>query len=166
MIGVRTMLGSESIDFDLDPRGTPPEYIDKFIKDLTHDQISFTFGHEYAHHLLNHLQKSQEKKLSLQDILHKSKSDNFVRSIAYKHKQEYEVDCFSIKNIKSNTAYKSRLLNAAFIMFSHFSVLNHAFEVMAKKGPYGSSHPDPIDRIWKLRRRINKKIGMPPEEIK
>jgi len=165
VIGVRTMLGSESIDFDLDPRGTPPAYVDEAIKRLTHDQISFTFGHEYSHHLLNHLQKGQTKKQSLQEIFYTSKSEKIVSSFSYKHKQEYEADCFSVKNIKSNTAYKSRLANAAFVMFAHFSVLNHVFEVMAIKSPFGSSHPDPIDRIWKLRRRLNKKIGMPSEEI-
>jgi hypothetical protein len=165
MIGVRTMIGSESLDFDLDPRGTPPEHVDESIRRLTNDQISFTFGHEYSHHLMNHLQQGQAKKQSLQDIFYISDSEKFVGSYAYKHKQEYEADLFSIKNIKSNNTYKSRLANAAFAMFAHFSVLNHVFEVMAIKSRHASSHPDPVDRIWKLRRRLNKKIGMPPEEI-
>jgi len=165
IIGVRTMLGSESIDFDLDPRGTPPARVDEATRQLTHDQISFTFGHEYAHHLLDHLPRGKIKQSSLKDIFYASESEKSVGSYAYKHKQEYEADCFSIKNIKSNTPYKSRLANAAFVMLSHFSVLNHALEVMAVKRPGGSSHPNPIDRIWKLRRRLNHKIGMPAEEI-
>jgi len=165
IIGVRTMIGSESLDFDLDPRGTPPDWIDEPIKKLTFDQISFTFGHEYSHHLLNHLQQGKVNKKSLQDVFYIGESDKFFSSYAYKHKQEYEADLLSIKNIKSNAAYKSRLANAAFAMFAHFSVLNHAFEVMAIKKRHLSSHPDPIDRIWKLRRCLNRRIGMPVEEI-
>ncbi|WP_150130877.1 M48 family metalloprotease [Janthinobacterium sp. LM6] len=165
VIGVRTMLGTESIDFDIDPRGTPPRLIDEAIKKLTHDQLSFTFGHEYAHHLLGHLSQGQIKKKSLSEIFYANELGKSVGSYSYKHKQEYEADFFSIKNIKSNTEYKNRLANAAFIMFSHFSVLNHALEVMAVKSQFKSDHPDPIDRIWKLRRRLNRKIGMQSEEI-
>jgi hypothetical protein len=111
VIGVRTMLGSESIDFDIDPRGTPPRHIDEAIKQITHDQISFTFGHEYAHHLLDHLSHGQIKKKTLSEILYVSEVEKSIGSYAYKHKQEYEADFFSIKNINSLIEYLKKVKN-------------------------------------------------------
>lgn len=164
-IAVRTMLGTESLDFDLDPRGILPDSIHVPVLNLTTDQLSFTFGHEYSHHLLGHLSGAQTKQVALSDVLYAAESARTVQSYVYKHALEYEADWFAIKNVKSNTEYRSRLANAAFTMFIYFDVLSHVFMAMGHRSTAASTHPAPLDRVWKLRRRLNRKIGLPPDEI-
>ena len=55
VIALRIMRGSESFDFDLDPRGTLPLQLEKQFQTMTARQMEFTFGHEFAHLIEGHL---------------------------------------------------------------------------------------------------------------
>ncbi len=55
VIALRIMRGSETFDFDIDPRGTLPPQIEKQLQMMTARQMEFTFGHEFAHLIEGHL---------------------------------------------------------------------------------------------------------------
>lgn len=164
-IAVRIMIGSESLDFDLDTRGKLPGYIDKSLTEATYYQLLFTYGHEYAHHLLGHLSDSKLSYTSIKDICIKSDSKGKTSKYILNHKMEYEADLYAIKNIKSNNQLRSNLANAAFTMFIYFDIVDAVFQTMALRSNISHTHPKPIDRINKLRKQLNKKFGMTSEEI-
>lgn len=164
-IAIRTMLGHESLDFDLDSRGELPTHIHDTIQNYTDHQIFFTFGHEYAHHTLGHLSEAKIANIKLQDIVHITESDCSIRCYQYAHRKEYEADLFAIKNINGNKEFKSSLADAAFLMFIYFDILENVYQFLALSSGVSRTHPRPIDRLWKLRRKLNKKIGSSPQVI-
>lgn len=56
-IAVRTMLGKEALDFDLDPRGIIPQKIQSMIIAPYPHITTFIAGHEYSHYLNGDLKK-------------------------------------------------------------------------------------------------------------
>ncbi len=120
VIAVRIMLGSEALDFDLDPRGTPPVGIHEKINAYTNMQLMFTFGHEYSHHTLNHLLISSEKEIRLDNFAHTERRYRKVKIYNYNHRKEYEADLQAIKNIKNNNHARTLLADSAFLLFIYF----------------------------------------------
>jgi hypothetical protein len=164
-IAVRIMLGSESMDFDLDPRGTPPQKINEKITEYTNMQLMFVFGHEYSHHTLNHLKDGKYKEKQI-NIFSKNNYGNEKISIYnYNHKKEYDADIQSIKNIKNNNFARSCLADSAFLLFMYFDILDHVFQVLSIRREFSVSHPKPLDRLWHLRRKLKHSIGSNKEVI-
>lgn len=164
-IAIRTMLGHESLDFDLDPRGDLPTHTHETIQNYTNFQIFFTFGHEYAHHTLGHLSSAKLANIKLRDIVHITESESSIRCFQYAHRKEYEADWFAIKNIKGNKDFRSALADSAFLMFIYFDILDHVYQYMSLCNGISKTHPRPLDRLWKLRKKLNKRIGSSPEII-
>lgn len=165
-IGMRTILGFESFDFDLDPRfdNLEEEYFE-IAKNKTKFQMDFIIGHEYAHYLLGHLNNKNFVMMQMSSSAGKDNDNEKKMPIFnYSKKNEYDADWYSIKNINSNNVYRNNLTNAAFELFIYFA----AFEKIKSFFAYSSSysHPAPIDRLWQLRKKINKRFGMTEDEIK
>ena len=164
-IAVRIMLGSESMDFDLDPRGTPPTEIHEKITTYTNMQLMFVFGHEYSHHTLNHLVKGRLKEISLNNISNVKSTDCRINIYNYNYKKEYEADLQAIKNIKNNNYVRSCLADSAFLLFIYFDILDHVYQLLAIRPAVSATHPKPLDRLWRLRRKLKDKIGATKEVI-
>jgi hypothetical protein len=164
-IAVRIMLGSEAMDFDLDPRGTPPAEIHEKITAYTNMQLMFTFGHEYSHHTLNHLQKGSEKEIRLDSFSNIESGNSSITIYNYNHKKEYEADLQAIKNIKNNNYVRSCLADSAFLLFIYFDILDHVYQVLSIRQEVSIMHPRPLDRLWRLRRKLKDKIGATKEII-
>lgn len=164
MIAMRTMLGFESFDFDLDPRFDflNHEYIE-LAKYKTKSQIDFIIGHEYSHYLLGHLNSKTNTSIKMSMINKYVKNDNKVNTFYYSKKNEYDADWYAIKNITGDNNYKGELTNAAFDFFIYQS----AFEKI--KNFYGSTqsytHPDAKSRLLQLRKKINNKFGFSLDEL-
>ena len=159
MIAIRIMLGSESLDFDLDSRGDLPSEIHNIIKNYTDSQLIFTFGHEYAHHTLGHLSSSRIKKCSIQKIIPTKNEHTYLELYSYKHKQEYDADLYAIKNIRNNNKLRSIMTDSAFLLFIYFDILDHVFQFLAIRNSTSATHPKPLDRLWHLRRKLKSKLG-------
>lgn len=165
-IAMRTMLGFESFDFDLDPRfdNLDKEYIE-IAKEKTKFQMDFIIGHEYSHYLLGHLTAKNSVMMKISSSM---SDDNHIerkmQTFSYAKKNEFDADWYSIKNINCNNVYKNELTNAAFELFIYFAAFDKIKSFFAYRASY--SHPAPIDRIWNLRKKINKRFGMSEDEIK
>ncbi len=164
-IAIRIMLGSESLDFDLDPRGDLPKKIHEEIINYTDLQLIFTFGHEYAHHTLGHLSASRIKNCPLQEII-QAKSDNKnLKVYRYEHKNEYDADLYAIKNIKNNNNFRSIMADSAFLLFIYFDILDHVSHYLALRSSTSKTHPKPLDRLWRLRHKLKTKLGASKDVI-
>ncbi len=157
IIALRTYYGHESLDFELDPRGIFPSDVESHLQKLTTDQYNFILGHEYAHHLLGHL---DESKL-ISECLFNSKGVPSVSSYKHRFKEEYDADLNSIKNIAGNHKLRNDLTNAAFSCFYFSYVLEKVGEYFSPQGNSTiKSHPPSLDRIDHLRKRLKSSYGI------
>ncbi|TIV04995.1 MAG: hypothetical protein E5W04_00555 [Mesorhizobium sp.] len=150
IIALRIMRGSESFDFDLDPRATLPAQIEREIQSKTGRQMEFTFGHEFAHLLEGHL----VDRLGSDDLR------------VYSHECEFAADCRAVLAAGSDHETKRTLARGAFdvLLYLHF------LEVSARAGLLrsysdGVTHPLPLERIGRLKAALNKRYLPPPGEI-
>jgi hypothetical protein len=156
-IGIRTMLGTEPLDFELDSRGEIPEKIEKQIQISTNWQLRFIAGHEYAHHYLGHLNKSNIKTVS--KLNNNGKEEN-LSIYSYSHQNEYDADFNSINSVL-NKDYKDSLAVGAFYFFFFLDLFDTVVDYMNPKSNNSiGSHPNPVDRIWKLNESLNDEVGI------
>jgi hypothetical protein len=91
LIALRVMLGTESLDFDLDPRyDILPQSIINENNTFVNNQLMFIIGHEYAHHALGHLKNSKIKSMASSDVFKTQNKDYKIYN--YSQKQEFEAD--------------------------------------------------------------------------
>lgn len=155
ILAIRIMIGTESLDFEIDTRGKLPKSIKRHIDYLTDWQMRFVIGHEYAHHYLGHLKnefilKSHERVPGL---------GNNIKHYTYRQNCEFEADLHSIQETLYHDKNKSELLNGAFLFFMSLHLYDRIEEYLFPRIRYSNTHPEPLDRIWKLRRAIKKEIG-------
>jgi hypothetical protein len=143
-IALRIMNGSEALDFDIDPRGLLPPRTEARIQQFVDVMVEFTFGHELAHLLLQHLSSGSQ-----------SASVDHAEFKTYAHEQEYAADLHAIKNVTSDKR-RAALAIAAFNVFAylHFIELVGAVRSEVKRFSVSSTHPTPIDRLENLNSRI------------
>lgn len=55
ILAARIMNGCEALDFDIDPRAIFSTGVERKLYKNVRDQLQFTFGHEYAHYLRDHI---------------------------------------------------------------------------------------------------------------
>jgi hypothetical protein len=146
LIALRIMIGSEAQDFEIDPRGILPPRAEGAIRQIVDSMIEFTFGHEYAHLLLNHLPsvETTAKQVGSQD--HKS----------YSHAQEYAADLHAIKIIRDRVA-RADLAQAAYRVFLYLNLI----ELMSidnsdvPRFSVSTTHPTPVDRLRALKHALS-----------
>ncbi|MFC4634524.1 hypothetical protein ACFO3O_11435 [Dokdonia ponticola] len=155
ILAIRIMIGTESLDFEIDSRGKLPKSIKKHIDYLTDWQMKFVIGHEYAHHYLGHL-KNESKLKSHNKVLGKG---NNIKHYTYRQSCEFEADLHSIQETIYNDKNKSELLNGAFLFFISLQLYDKVEEYLFPKIRYSNTHPEPLDRLWTLRKAIKKDIG-------
>jgi len=147
IIAVRSLLLTEALDFDLDPRGVVPAKIDARINEMISWQMKFIIGHEYAHHILHHdggmnLRVSRRQRFSDEDI------GEFV-GYSRQHAQEFEADLHSINAIEDDTVRFPLLVGGA-----SFLLALYVFEALASEiDPEFAeinTHPPTATRVEKL----------------
>lgn len=88
-IAVRTMLGQEALDFDLDPRGIIPEDIKKSIMAPYPFISTFIAGHEYSHLINGDLKGATTFSVSLMKA-HFEDDTDYRKVDVYNVKQKHE----------------------------------------------------------------------------
>jgi hypothetical protein len=166
LIAQRIMAGHESFDFDIDPRATLPEHIHLWMKSLTDLQYQFILGHEYSHHLLDHVKDSNLHNESLKSFMSMYEGNNTIQHYKYSHKLEYDADWYSIKNIKGNLKFKEDIADAAFLSLMYLDTSRIISDYTNPRiGTLRSSHPTPLNRINKIRKKLNNKYGFSSDLI-
>jgi len=150
VIALRIMRGSESFDFDLDPRAVLPGPVERKIQSLTAAQMEFTFGHEFAHLLAGHLVAEY--------------SGNDVR--LYSHECEYAADRGAVLAAGPDHAARKAIARGAFdvLLYLHFLELS-ADAGLLRHFSASETHPRPLGRLNRLVEVLDERHLGPPGEI-
>jgi hypothetical protein len=164
LIAFRIMNGAESLDFELDPRGHLPEETEKKIQRYVASQMEFTYGHEYSHYLLGHLNNANLNLMSIFDAANKSALGEFA---IYAHELEFQADLKAVQLVERN---KNASLEIAWGAFSVFVLLHFLIEAERdlglRKFSVSTTHPSPIERVWSLQKRLGKKSPYSNQSLK
>lgn len=151
-IAVRMMLQLETPDFDLDPRGSPPISLHEVCTSMAEDQLQFVIGHEYAHALLGHLDESAAYRATV--MLVSTQPGEAREQYIPEYEQEFAADAASLLQIELEPATLAELTNGATWFFLGLDILNAAAKVLHPNMKNEDTHPDPISRIWRLRKEL------------
>lgn len=150
-IALRTMLLTESLDFDLDPRGEIPKEIELENNETVKKQIQFVISHEFAHHLLGHLDK---RSIVERNVLSSTNSENaqgVYKFYTNTQKQEFEADIEAIARLQFHNQWElEEMVQNAIMFFIYIDVYERVRNQIFPPFGNSSTHPDPIDRIWNL----------------
>jgi hypothetical protein len=138
IIAIRTMLQTESLDFELDPRGIIPKELEKQLIEYTNLQLEFIVGHEFSHHLLNHLDNASiiEKSMFERDY------DIYEKVYTYGQLQEFEADLDAIKRPIMSDEMRKNFANRALFFFAYFEIYDNVKEQIFPSHNRVKSHPD------------------------
>lgn len=126
VLAIRIMMGTESLDFEIDPRGRLPKSINRQLEFKTYWQMNFIIGHEYAHHYLGHLEKAVVRKMHISI----SATSTSPKKFTHRHKCEYDADSNSILQTTFNDSGKSELLDGAFLFFFYLDMYTKVEDYM------------------------------------
>jgi hypothetical protein len=145
VIGLRILNGSEAQDFDIDPRGILHAQIEGAIRSYADEMLEFTFGHEFAHLLLNHFASVGPMAVAVRD----------ADRMTYSHDEEYAADLHAVRVIKGRDA-RATLARAAYNTFLSLHLIELASEAHpdAPKLSMSVTHPAPLDRLRNLREML------------
>jgi hypothetical protein len=152
MIGVRTMLGYESMDFEIDPCADLPEEMRQTVQDLTDLQLKFVIGHEFAHQYLGHLDGNK-----MIDFKSLGMMDGRIGSLQlynYSQQHELEADYYAIKNLDTTNEIQESYLDAALTFFTILEIYEYFQEFISPHVGNFRTHPRPVDRLWELRSKF------------
>lgn len=162
-IAIRTMLQSEALDFDIDPRGDIPEAIDSECHYHTSRQLEFVVGHEYSHHFLGHLENGN---LIEEPMMAALDSEDFKQKVfSYSQKDEFAADIDSIERPNYTTEGREDILNRALFFFVYLDLYQDIKEQISPSFGGIRSHPDPIDRFYNLRNHFKGVINFNDENL-
>ncbi|MES3151669.1 hypothetical protein [Sphingomonas faeni] len=150
LIALRIMRGSESFDFDLDPRAVLPPRVEREIQLRTATQMEFTFGHEFAHLLEGHLDAGDASG----DIK------------TYSHECEYAADSRAVLAAGPDHAAREAVARGAFdvLLFLQFLETSAAAGMLGRFSA-SDTHPRPVERIERLAATLGNRLSRPPGEI-
>lgn len=156
LIAFRIMNEAESLDFDLDQRGILPLKIERRLQVLVHDQMQFTFGHEYAHLLCGHASTGTI-----------AMSGDSADARTFSHGLEFEADAHAIRLVQHNALTEGRIAHAGLSVLVFLTLLHRLKGIYSLRPlPVSETHPDPIDRLWAIRGFLGQRSPLDDNEIK
>ena len=157
-IAIRIMLQTESLDFELDPRGIIPNKV-QIINDVyVEQQLQFVIGHEYAHYLLNHLDKNNTYSSSLfSNSIGVIDRDEYM---FYNHDQmqEFEADEYSVTFPEYDKTIFDEKVNSALYFFAYIELYEQAKEQIFPSMNHIKTHPPAIERMWNIFEKTKDKL--------
>lgn len=155
IIASKTMLRTEPLDFDLDPRGNLPKKVTRECWGMVHAQIEFIIGHEYAHLILGHLEGSAIGFDSLAMLGSTSESSPPSQYYSPRQNQEFDADIGSILHAEYNDVESARSVDAATIFFLGLDLFYTVDSYINPPMNQMKTHPYPLDRIWNVRKSVH-----------
>ena len=148
-IAIRTFLGCEAMDFEMDPRGIIPYELGKDIRRPISGELAYIIGHEFCHHLLNHFDDTKTSK----QILWNTTQGPYEKKIYNtSQKQEFEADLCSLTLPKYKEKLYSKVYEGALIWFLSLQLAETASETIYPSSPLDiKTHPSALDRYKNIR---------------
>ncbi len=163
-IAIRTMLQSEALDFDLDPRGEIPRQLHDSVQYHTDRQLEFIIGHEFSHHFLGHLNDSKlvdGTYLSVQQLGEKTH-----KFFSYAQQDELDADISAIERPVYTPDMRTDLVNRALFFFVYLHIYQGVRAQMIPSMGGVKTHPDPIDRFHYMYNHFKNSVDLDEENLK
>lgn len=146
-IGLRTWLGCESLDFEMDPRGILPKDIEKDINGIIPFILVFITGHEFAHHLLGHCNKNNLKSI----IMWGNDEKNSQKIYNSSQKEEFDADLGSLEIPKYPDHVYEKVFESSLIWFLIVDLVEYAMNLINPGSFEGyQTHPIAMDRFKRI----------------
>ena len=153
-VAIRTMLKTEALDFDMDPRGIIPSGLVQKNNSLVNRQILFIVGHEYAHHILGHLHQNATVAQPIFARLHNESEDKHIeRFYNNSEQQEFDADFSSLSFIKAKTNPKTwgKIVYATLLWFTYLEIYQQVSDQLFPTSPWKiRTHPEPLERLHRI----------------
>jgi hypothetical protein len=150
-IAIRTMLKSEALDFDMDPRGIIPTELEEMINFRVKSQLRFIIGHEYAHHIHGHLDGHNTIEVPLFFGFRGEEDYGLGRSYSNSEEQELFADVTSVDLPLEDEPDKANAAIDAITWFAYLDVWTQVSEQLLPTSPHRArTHPEPLERLWNL----------------
>ncbi len=145
-IAARLMLGTESLDFEMDPRGIIPQNVSEIIRKPFPFQSIFLAGHEYSHYLLGHLDDKKTQLRGLNRVHFKDDTDyKKINAYTIDQKHEFAADLGAMNEPLFEEDYYETYYFYTLLWFAALSVFEAVEDTMFP--PIGhQSHPGAIAR--------------------
>ncbi|WP_182033556.1 hypothetical protein [Enterobacter bugandensis] len=163
-IALRIMLKSESLDFDIDPRGEVPEEIEQELSRYIDDQMLFLIAHEYSHYFLGHMDNAN----LIDDVMHHAIEDidgKTPKYFTHGQQQELDADVDAINRQDLSEPAVHRIVTAAIFFFAYIDILKSVREQISPSFSIIKTHPDPTDRLENLVKYFEDKCEIDKENI-
>lgn len=149
-IAIRVMLQSESLDFDVDPRGIIPQDIQNIIYQFYPLQITFIAAHEYSHLINGDLRKGDTIKHAVLKAHFKDETDyKMLDTYNIKQKHEFKADVDALTYPQWDADWYARVYYATMLWFSALAIYEAAEDTIFP--PYGKqTHPGAKARYMNL----------------
>jgi hypothetical protein len=165
-IAIRTMLETESLDFELDPRGIIPDEIELENNETVKRQLQFVISHEFAHHLLGHLDKNC---IAERNLFRSFKADNTKEQYKFYNntqQQEFEADLEAILRLNFQHEWEfEEMVQNAIMFFIYLDVYEKVSNQISPPISYYRTHPDPIDRVWNIYEAVKDRVSFDKSTI-
>ena len=152
-IAIRTMLLTETPDFDMDPRGDLPAKVEHHCNRVVDNQIQFVIGHEYAHALLGHFGPLASTS-AISELLYLKQDTSKDKIFTPRQEQEFDADAGSILHADYSDKECSSIMNDAVLFFLSLDVFYSVSDYINPPFNPSKTHPDPIDRLWAMRNTV------------
>ena len=118
-IAIRVMLQTESLDFDVDPRGIIPKDIQDMIYPFYPQQITFIAAHEYSHLINGDLQKGGTVKHAILKAHFKDQTDyKMIDAYNMNQKHEFKADMDAMTYPNWDEDWYARMYYATMMWFA------------------------------------------------
>ncbi|MBR4624904.1 MAG: hypothetical protein IKO56_05145 [Alphaproteobacteria bacterium] len=146
-IAIRLMLGIESLDFEMDPRGIVPNKIKKEIYRPYPFQSIFIAGHEFSHHLLNHLDENNTTLRTIHTTAFWDQNDCrkiYEYNVQQQHELDADISALNLPLIK-NEDYYYQYYYSVLLWFASLHILEGVEDSINPPNGY-VTHPGAIKR--------------------
>lgn len=154
VIGAKTMLRTEPLDFDLDPRASLPKKVVKECSRMVRAQIDFIVGHEYSHIILGHLEGNAVEFDTLEMLGSETAPQASPKYYTPRQNQEFDADVGSVLHPNYTDEESAQNVDAATIFFVALDIFYAVDGYINPSINRIKTHPDPLDRIWNLRKSV------------
>ena len=152
VIGLRAMLLKEAFDFEIDPRGTIPTYVDMRLRSCTQSQLLFVVGHELGHFFLGHLDDNHLESGHLHALDNSSGDTELASLQIYTKKQETEfaADAEALEMLRQpDDEVNSAFHLSGILAMCHLELFEAVTSVRTASAP-SSTHPPAGERRRRL----------------
>ena len=150
-IGIRTWIGCESLDFEMDPRGTVPKNIEKDINSIIPFILVFISGHEFSHHLLGHCKKNNLRNI----VVWGNDERNSQRIYNTSQKEEFAADIGALEIPKYPEMIYDIIFECSLIWFLIIDLVEYAMNIINPAFYSGyQTHPAAIERFTNIIRNV------------